>query len=123
MGAVPRQVGEGLGHERSNGPVLFRQGSNHPTEEGVTVSGRQAVRIGPVDFELTIGVFMIVRVRVPTKFLHVLQHGRHEVEIPVQRIAGRNRVFVTYLMLHTAHRHLCRSGGPESDWLTPVLST
>ena len=81
---VARQMRERLGHERGDGAEFLGHGAHHPAEEGVPVSGGQAVGIGPVDLELAVGIFVVVGVRIPAELLHVAQQLGGEVEIAVE---------------------------------------
>lgn len=73
VGAVAGEGRDRLGLEAHPHPMAFRQGGRHHAEEGVAVGGQQRFGVGPVQFELAIGVLVIGLVRPPAEALHAVQ--------------------------------------------------
>src|SRR5436305_7790414 len=84
MGTVAGEVPKWFWHKSSPETVLLRDRTDHPFEEGVAVGGSQCIGIGPVYFELAVGILMIVRIRVPPQLLHEPQESGHHIEITMK---------------------------------------
>ena len=89
MGTRAGAVGEGLGHERREMPVLACDFVGHDAEEDEAVGHGECVAVREVDLELASCILVVERVDVPTEFVHgldefaqpahVVEGGRHVV--------------------------------------------
>ena len=105
MQPVPRQVGEGLGHEGGEHPGLGRQRVDHVAEHDHPVGRGQGVREAEVLLELPVGVLVVVGVVGPTEGVHVARRRGQVVVHPGQRpgvIAGCLRLVLRVRDLYPA---------------------
>ena len=93
VGTAASQMIKGFGHERRQQSALFGDRLYHPAKERLPVGRSQGVRIAPVNLELTVGIFVIVGVRIPAELLHVANQRRHHIQIAIQRNQVVTRLF------------------------------
>ena len=91
VAAVAGEVGERLGHEGRDQPLLLGQRLDHVAEEDGAVAGHERVVELEVLLELPVGVLVVGRVVVPAQRGDVARDRRDEVEVAGQRRACRNR--------------------------------
>ena len=84
VAAVARQVGERLGHERRDQPLLLGQRLDHVAEEDGAVAGDERVVELEVLLELAVGVLVVGRVVVPAQRGDVARDRRDEVQVARQ---------------------------------------
>ena len=70
MGAVAGEPGDRLGIEAHRAAVLLSQAGGHHLEEGMAIGGGEGFGVGPVEFELAVGVFMVGLIGGPAQLLH-----------------------------------------------------
>src|SRR5215471_8676073 len=85
MSTVAGEAAKWFWHKSSQETMLLRDRANHPLEKGIPVGCRQSIGISPVNLELAVRVFVIIRIWIPPKLLHEPEQRGHHVEISVER--------------------------------------
>src|SRR5450631_2637401 len=85
VASIAGQMRERFWHEGRAHLVLFRDRLHHVFEERVAIRRDQGVIIFPVHFELAVGVFMVVLVRLPAELEHAVADLADDVIAPHQR--------------------------------------
>ena len=86
VAAVTGQMRERLGHEGRAQPVLFRDRFDHVFEERVPIRRFERRVVFPVHLELTVGILMIVLIRLPAERDHAVADFGDDVVAPHQRL-------------------------------------
>ena len=80
------QPSERFRHERRAQSMLLGDRAGHELEERVPIGGRQGVGKVPVDFELTVGVLVIVLIYNSAELQHVIANFGDNIVAPHQRL-------------------------------------
>ena len=81
---IASEIRKRLGHEGRTHPVLLRNCLDHVLEKYMSVRCDQRVVEVPVHFKLTVRIFVIVLVRVPTELNHGVTDLTDDVVSPHQ---------------------------------------
>ena len=104
MRAAARQIGERFGHKRRVQAAFFGQSLGHKLEKRDLISGFEGVGKLPIDFKLTVGVFVIVLINAITQLVAIGHELHQKIGVAQERQLPVTRFRQSVLRIGDARR-------------------